>query len=342
MDAGHELVHRLAGRVTRGYERVRGECCHSFSQALTAPARSLFAERDPLRDPPQLVDCVEQLSPFLGVQRAASGRSNTRLGQSARPAATPGRSQPSQLRLSARSYVTDVLVFAPHPDDETLGCGGSIAHHTAVGRSVHIVFLTSGEQGVPSTAPERAGLLREREAETAVGKLGVASDHIHFLRLPDGGLSPADQSQFLSVLGILRQARPEVVYLPHEADASHDHQQAHLLVWRALEKGASRSYPDAGPRHWAPTVLGYEVWSAIGVPTFYQSLQPAETEAKLSALACYSTQVKGEGEADYASEGGLALARFRGAMTSGGHREAFAVLRLGALPWPPPRGHHPA
>lgn len=236
----------------------------------------------------------------------------------------------------------DVLVVAPHPDDETLGCGGSIAHHTAMGRNVHIMFLTSGEQGVAGTAPEHAGLVREREAEAAAGKLGVPCDNIHFLRLPDGGLAPGNRSQFLSVLGILRQTRPEVVYIPHAADASHDHQQAHLLVWRALEKGASRSYPDAGPRHWVGTVLGYEVWSAISTPAFFQSLQAAETEAKLSALACYSTQVKGEGEADYAGEGGVALARFRGAMTSGGHREAFAVLRLGALPWPPPRDQPPA
>ncbi|MEU9405783.1 PIG-L family deacetylase [Streptomyces sp. NPDC048281] len=234
--------------------------------------------------------------------------------------------------------MTDALVFAPHPDDETLGCGGSIAHHTAMGRTVRIVFLTSGEQGVHGTAPQQAGPVREREAESAAGKLGVTADNVHFLRLPDGGLDPGDRTQFLSVLGILRQTRPEVVYLPHAADAAHDHQQAHLLVWRALEKGASRSYPDAGARHWAATVLGYEVWSPVPVPPFFQSLQPSDVEAKLSALACYSTQVKGEGEADYAGEGGVALARFRGAMTTGSHREAFAVLRLGALPWSPSIG----
>ncbi|MFG2425648.1 PIG-L deacetylase family protein [Streptomyces sp. NPDC048448] len=234
---------------------------------------------------------------------------------------------------SVRSYVTDVLVFAPHPDDETLGCGGSIAHHTAMGRAVRIVVLTSGDRGVPGTAPETAGPVREREAEAAAGKLGVAADNVHFLRLPDGGIDPADRTQFLSVLRILRQTRPKVVYLPHAADAAHDHQQAHILVQRALEKGASRSYPEAGERHWAGTVLGYEVWSPISTPSFFQSLQPSDIEAKLAALACYRTQVKGEGEADYAGEGGAALTRFRGAMTTGGHREAFAVLRLAALPW---------
>ncbi|MER5218287.1 PIG-L family deacetylase [Streptomyces sp. NPDC002838] len=225
------------------------------------------------------------------------------------------------------------MVFAPHPDDETLGCGGSIAHHTEMGRCVSIVFLTSGEQGVAGTVPQLAGEIREREAEAAAGKLGVPPGNVHFLRFPDGGLDPMDRAQFLRVLGIVRQLRPEVVYLPHAADGAHDHQQAFRLVWRGLEKCASRSYPQAGRRHWVGTVLGYEVWSAIGAPSFLQHIAPAHIEAKRAALSCYSTQVKGEGEADYAGEGGIALARFRGAMSFGGHREAFTVLRLADLPW---------
>ncbi|MFE7077740.1 PIG-L deacetylase family protein [Streptomyces sp. NPDC057620] len=223
--------------------------------------------------------------------------------------------------------MTQVLVFAPHPDDETLGCGGSIAHHTARGRCVNIVFLTSGEQGVADTGPQLAGGLREREAQAAAGKLGVAPGNVHFLRFPDGGLNPMDRAQFLQVLRTVRQLRPEVVYLPHAADASHDHQQAFRLVWRGLEKCASGSYPQAGSRHWVGTVLAYEVWSAIGTPSFLQHLAPVHLDAKRAALSCYSTQVKGVGEADYAGEGGIALTRFRGAMSVGGHCEAFAVPR---------------
>ncbi|MEU9900739.1 PIG-L deacetylase family protein [Streptomyces phaeochromogenes] len=235
--------------------------------------------------------------------------------------------------------MTGILVFAPHPDDETLGCGGSIAHHIAMGRSVNVVFLTSGEQGVVGVAGERAGALREREAELAVGKLGVASDSTHFLRLPDGGLDPGDREQFLSVLRLVRRLQPAVVYLPHAADAAHDHRQAFQLVWRGLEKCASRSYPHAGARHWVGTVLAYEVWSPIPVPSYLHSLSPPEIEAKKAALSCYSTQVKGEGEVDYAGEGGVALARFRGAMSVGGHCEAFAVLRLEEPNWAPDPEH---
>ncbi|MFD3381951.1 MULTISPECIES: PIG-L deacetylase family protein [unclassified Streptomyces] len=235
--------------------------------------------------------------------------------------------------------MTGILVFAPHPDDETLGCGGSIAHHIEMGRSVNVVFLTSGEQGVTGTRVERAGLVREQEAETALGKLGVAAQDVHFLRLPDGGLDPMDWDHFLQVLCILRQLRPSAVYLPHAADASFDHRQAFQLVWRALEKCASRSYPHAGQRHWVGTVLAYEVWSTLPAPSYLQRLDPAQIAAKHDALSCYSTQVKGEGEADYAGDGGVALARFRGAMSVGGHCEAFAVLRLAAPDWGPKPEH---
>ncbi|WP_413754807.1 PIG-L deacetylase family protein [Streptomyces sp. MMBL 11-3] len=234
-----------------------------------------------------------------------------------------------------------IVVFAPHPDDETLGCGGSIAQHTAAGRRVSLVFLTSGEQGVDGVLAGEAGRLREREAEGAAGKLRVPARDLHFLHLPDGGLDPGSEDQFLAVLRLLRHLRPAVVYLPHAADASHDHQQAFRLVWRALEKGASRSYPAAGARHWVGTVLGYEVWSPLAAPSYLHTLDPPDVAAKEAALACYVTQVKGQGEADYASGGGLALARFRGAMTSGGHREAFAALRVACLHWQPGCLHSP-
>ncbi len=227
--------------------------------------------------------------------------------------------------------MTKIVVFAPHPDDETLGCGGSIAHHTNAGRQVDLVFLTSGDQGVTGMAGEQATITREQEALDAAARLGVPGRRVHFLRLPDGGLRPWEPQQFLQVLQVVRQVRPQTVYLPHAADASWDHQQAFHLIWRCLEKCASRSYPQAGAPHWVETVLGYEVWSPVAAPGYLQALTPAEVAAKRAALGCYLSQIKGEGEADYAGDGGLAMARFRGAMSTGGHREAFTVLRVGTL-----------
>ncbi len=78
----------------------------------------------------------------------------------------------------------NVLVIAPHPDDESIGCGGTISLHAERGNRVTVVFLTSGEHGLQKLPEEKARRVREREAEKAAAILGIAS--VTFLSLPDG------------------------------------------------------------------------------------------------------------------------------------------------------------
>jgi LmbE family N-acetylglucosaminyl deacetylase len=81
------------------------------------------------------------------------------------------------------------LVLAPHPDDESLGCGGLIAEACARGRPPVVVVLTDGSMSHPSSRshpPPRLRALRRAEAQAAVGALGIESGRLHFLDLPDG------------------------------------------------------------------------------------------------------------------------------------------------------------
>jgi LmbE family N-acetylglucosaminyl deacetylase len=222
-----------------------------------------------------------------------------------------------------------VLVAAPHPDDEVLGCGGSIAHHAAAGRQVHVMYLTSGERGGPGHSGE-LGRLREREAVAAMDVLGVPAGNLSFLRIPDGRIDPAAPGQVGAVSAAVRRLRPALLYLPHPADASFDHRAAFQLCWRAAGMSGSRNFPGwgTGP-HWVAAVLGYEVWSPISEPGYYQDIT-AVLPRKLEALACYQSQAaaaKGPGQATHAGPPAAFLSGFRGAVTTGGHREAFAVLR---------------
>ena len=66
-----------------------------------------------------------------------------------------------------------VLIVAPHPDDEAIGCGGTICLHRQRGDRVHAVFLTSGERGLTGAAPEAARAIRESEARAAAGVLSL-------------------------------------------------------------------------------------------------------------------------------------------------------------------------
>jgi LmbE family N-acetylglucosaminyl deacetylase len=226
---------------------------------------------------------------------------------------------------------TRVLVFAPHPDDEVLGCGGSIAKLTAGGARVHVAYLTSGEQGSGTVPPAELGPAREGEARAAVSLLGVAPGDVTFARFGDGQVSPCDLAQAEAVMRLVRQVRPEFVYVPHEHDGSFDHRAAHRLVMRAADMAGSRNFAHLGGPHWVPCVLGYEVWSPISRPSYLEDIS-AFTAAKTAALGCYSSQAgKGPGQAAHVGPAGLALAAHRGAATAGGHREAFTVIRAGRI-----------
>lgn len=241
---------------------------------------------------------------------------------------------PTTPDTTAGNDIAEVLVVAPHPDDEALGCGGSIAAYTAAGRAVALAFLTSGERGSPTVAPEDLGLLREQEAAAAALALGVTRQRMKFLRLPDGGIAPNDLGQVGAVVALFRAVRPALLYVPHPGETSFDHRCAYELCWRAAGLCGSANFPEWGPPHWVPTVLGYEVWSAIPQPPYLHSIDEF-VDRKLAAMACYSSQgegAKGSGQATHVGPAGLALSAYRGASTVGGHREAFAVLRLGAVP----------
>jgi N-acetylglucosamine malate deacetylase 1 len=224
-----------------------------------------------------------------------------------------------------------VLVIAPHPDDEVLGCGGSIAKLTAAGARVHVCYLTSGEHGSGQIPPGELGHLREREARAAVSVLGADPAEASFLRTGDGHINPYDPAQAEAVIRIVRRVRPVLLYLPHEQDGSFDHQAAHHLAVRAADMAGSSNFPHLGGPHWVPCVLGYEVWSPISRPSYLEDISDF-APAKVAALGCYSTQAgKGTGQATHVGPAGLALSAHRGASTTGGHREAFCVLRIGQV-----------
>lgn len=224
-----------------------------------------------------------------------------------------------------------VLVIAPHPDDEVLGCGGTIAKLAAGGHDIRIAYLTSGESGSDSIPEAQLGPMREDEARAAISALGADPANLVFLHIADGMISPHDHVQVAAIIRLLRQIRPALLYLPHAADGSFDHQAAHQLVVRAAAMAGSRNFPGLGGPHWVPTVLGYEVWAAISSPAYYEDIGP-QVQAKQAALGCYSSQAaKGQGQAAHVGPAGLALAVYRGAVTVGGCREAFSVLRLGRV-----------
>lgn len=135
--------------------------------------------------------------------------------------------------------VTDrpMLVFAPHQDDESFGCGGLIALKRSRQIPVRVVFMTHGD---PNRDPGEPTLvkLRETEALDALAQLGVAADQVQFLRYPDGQLPqlPPQRQDILhqQLITLLPTNQPWEIFVPHAQDAHGDHEATYAFVHAAI------------------------------------------------------------------------------------------------------------
>jgi LmbE family N-acetylglucosaminyl deacetylase len=106
-----------------------------------------------------------------------------------------------------------LLVLAPHPDDEVIGCGGLVALHLREGRAVHVVVATDGAQAGD-------GAQREAESRAALALLGDAT--IEFLRFPDRNLETAGELE-TRLAAILREWKPDLIAVPSPLEIHPDH-----------------------------------------------------------------------------------------------------------------------
>lgn len=172
----------------------------------------------------------------------------------------------------------NILVIAPHPDDEAVGPGGSLCLHAARGDRLSAVFLTSGELGLKQLPCERAWQTREAEARKAAKILGIES--LHFLRLPDWCMGNDVPRAAKALQPVLKKERPELIYLPHPDDGHPDH-QASLPVLRAALGAAGIK---------APELRGYEVWTPLVAHDVVQDIT-AVMSRKLRALRAHRSQL---------------------------------------------------
>lgn len=170
-----------------------------------------------------------------------------------------------------------VLVLAPHPDDETIGCGGSLALHRAHGDPVKVLVLTDGAlaEGPDGGGPDYIGL-REQETRAALAVLRI--EEVEFWRLPDRSLT-ADAATVARLVEVLEAYRPTLLYGPSPVEPHPDHAAAAQLVWSAMQQ---TDIP-AG-------LCLYEVGLPIR-PNSLVDITPVLAQ-KERALACYASQLK--------------------------------------------------
>ena len=205
-----------------------------------------------------------------------------------------------------------VAVVAPHPDDELLGCGGTLCKHLDAGDDVSIVFVTSGERTAALSlhAKEQRVSRREAEAAAAAATLGLGPDRLMFLRYPDGGVA-AGRPAATSLAQALQGLAPDLVYVPFPYEAHADHVAAAQLVAGALATVRS-----------VRTISLYEVWTPLCPNTVVDVTE--HFQRKIDALACYTSAIQ---SVDYTHTArGLAAYRSGAGLHGVGYAEAFLVI----------------
>jgi LmbE family N-acetylglucosaminyl deacetylase len=123
-----------------------------------------------------------------------------------------------------------IVCVGGHPDDPESGCGGTLAKLAAAGHSVSIIYLTSGEAGIPGTAHDAAAAIRTKEAIAACAILKAKPI---FAGQIDGD-SIVNNEWIGKLQGLINQEKPDIVFTHWPLDSHKDHQAASLLtqqVW---------------------------------------------------------------------------------------------------------------
>ncbi|MFM7406059.1 MAG: PIG-L deacetylase family protein [Cuspidothrix sp.] len=198
------------------------------------------------------------------------------------------------LKFSQKS----AMVFSPHQDDETFGCGGMIAQKREEGIPVVVTFLTDGRgsHGADCQIQNQMIQIRQQESLTALDILGVNSADIHFLNYPDGSLTslnfPSQEEIINQISELLKRYQPGEVYVPHRKDCHQDHEATYNLVRQAIAQSQITT-----------ELLQYPIWVFWRSPLFILlKLQDIAAAYRLSvtsvkgkkqkAIAAYSSQVQ--------------------------------------------------
>jgi len=223
-----------------------------------------------------------------------------------------------------------VLVVAAHPDDEVLGCGGTMARHVQEGDQVHVLILAEG-MTARSTQRDRDIYSQElsalaQQAHAANKILGVTSVMLH--NFPDNRMDSIDLLDIVKIIEQkINEIKPDIIYTHHAGDVNIDHRRVHDAVI-----AASRPMPGVC----VTQVLFFEVASStewqtpysapIFAPNYFVNIS-STLSLKIKALEVYASEMR-----DFPHPRSYKalehLARWRGATVGVDAAEAFALGRI--------------
>jgi LmbE family N-acetylglucosaminyl deacetylase len=162
--------------------------------------------------------------------------------------------------LAQKDLGRSAIVFSPHPDDETLGCGGTIIKKRKAGADVCVVFMTDGRRSHSHlVSVEELTAIRASEALKATRILGVEEDDVIFLEFEDHKLHENQNAAQDKVAEILWQKKPDEIFIPYYKETPSDHFSTNRIITSALRMYTRPTmvfeYPIWFWHHWPCTKL---------------------------------------------------------------------------------------
>jgi LmbE family N-acetylglucosaminyl deacetylase len=166
-----------------------------------------------------------------------------------------------------------LLVLAPHPDDESIGCGGLLAHYSA---QCEVVCLTDGSRGDPTVSVHQ--LIETRESELAAAMAVAGVRNFRYIGIPDRSLT--ESYQRFSSLSI---ASIDIIFIPNFLDQHPDHKAVTWLLQRLLREKEHKP---------SLQIAFYEVWATLPVWNAYVDLDDHLRDKKKKIIDCFISQTK--------------------------------------------------
>lgn len=217
------------------------------------------------------------------------------------------------------------MIVAAHADDEVLGCGGTIARHSAEGDQVHLVIMADGVKSRKSWSADEFAR-REHAAGQAHTILGIKD--VRYLGFPDNKMDSIPVLDVIQALEpIVDQISPQVIYTHHYCDLNVDHRITYQAVMTAC-----RALPDSSVTEiYAFEVLSSTEWapqkSASFVPNMFVNISGNYLSTKVHALEAYADEMRKPPHTrsiEHASQ----LALHRGSCVGVAAAEAFETIRV--------------
>lgn len=219
----------------------------------------------------------------------------------------------------------NILIVAPHCDDEILGCGGTMAKLVKKGHNVFVVMITNGNIGDPKLFPKEATIKNREEARKAGAYLGVKE--VIFFDFPAPKLDTIPSYTLsMALSNTIREKNIGTMFIPHSGDIHRDHFvtfECCLVAARPINNCPVKriyAYETLSETEWAPPLQNQAF-----IPTVFEDITDY-LEQKIKAFSFYESQFK-EFPHPRSIESIRALARHRGVTINTPCAEAFMLVR---------------